>query len=155
MRFIFSLLIWSILLSSCGSVPCGPAELNFRIIGISNTETDTMIIRKLKKNSTEIVSRVEYNPSNPVQFVHFSDTAIMVAYPSDVLMRSNYDYEIEFPSANRTFRITDIKEMISYTNSHSIFSNTKEYCMNTISSCQIDGVLVTVLQFPNTLYLRK
>lgn len=114
-----------------------------------------MIIRKLKKNSTEIISRVEYNPSNPVQLVHFSDTAILVSYPSDLIMRSIYDYEFEFPAANRTFRITDINEMISYTKPRGIFSTTKEYCMNTISSCQIDGVLETVLQFPNTLYLRK
>lgn len=155
MRYLFSLLIVSLLLCSCGSVPCGSAELNFRIIGFSHSETDTMIIRKLKKNTTEVISRDEYNPSNPVQFVHFSDTAILVAYPSDVLMRSIYDYEIEFPSANRTFHITDINEYISYTQSRGIFSTTKEYCMNTIASCRIDGTLETVLQFPNTLYLRK
>lgn len=155
MRLLLTFLIGSLLLVSCGSTPCGPAELNFRLVGFSNSETDTMIVHQLKKNSNEVISRVEYNPSNPVRFEHINDTSILVAYQSDLLMRSNFDYQIEFPVANRSFLITGINEMISYSKSRGLFSNTKEYCMNTISNCRVDGMLQSVLQFPNTIYLRK
>lgn len=155
MRLILFSLLSGFLLTSCGNIPCGPAELDFRLIGFSAAECDTMIVRRLKKNSNEIISSVEYNPANPVRFVHFSDTAIMVAYPADLIMRSHFDYQLVFPAANRTFHITEITEVISYTQKRGLFSNTKEYCMNTISDCKIDGLLESRIQFANLIYLRK
>lgn len=158
MRY-FCLILLSILstalISSCGSYPCGPGELNFQLMGFTDHETDTIIIRRLKKNSQEIIGSTEYNPSNPVRFERIGDTLRLSAYPADILLKSTYDYEMIFPVAGRTFHIKAITEEVSYSKKKGLFGNTKEYCMNAITTCMVDGILNSTFKFPNTVYLTK
>jgi hypothetical protein len=150
---IFSFFI-ATAISSCGESPCAKGDLGYRLIGFSDAESDTIILRRLPKNSLVIKDSFVFNETNPIRFARFTDTLIMVAYASDVLLKSDYDYQVFFPGAGRLFSVTDIKEEQSYTKS-GLFNTSKVGCINPITSCKVDGQLINTITFPNTIYLRK
>jgi hypothetical protein len=140
---------------SCSEYPCTKGDLRFTLIGFSDTESDTIILRRFQKNSLVIKDSFSFTPLNPIRFARFGDTLTMTAYLSDALMQSDYDYQLFFPGAGRMFHITDIKEKQSYSNRSGLFSTTKEGCVNPITGCNVDGMTVSTNIFPNIIYLKK
>jgi len=151
---ILSFISFLVFLGACGDYPCTKAELNYRLIGFSDAESDTIILRRLQKNSLTVQDSFVFDPSNPIRFVRFGDTLFMVAYTSDALMQSDHDYQLYFPGAARTVHITDIMEKQSYGKNPGPFNSKKVGCVNEITSCKMDGQSA-ILFFPNGIYLNK
>lgn len=139
---------------SCGDYPCSKASLNYRLIGFSDAETDTIILRRMQKKSMIVKDSVVFDPSNGISFARFADTLIMAAYPGNALLESNYDYQLFFPGAARTIHVTEITEKQSDGASAGPFNSKKEGCVNEISSCKVDG-LPGGFFFSNGIYLKK
>lgn len=140
-----------LLFTSCGETPCANAELRIRLVNMSDTESDTLIMRRLQKNSMVVID--SFNFFNAIRFIRFGDTLIPQAYPYSLIMQSKYDYQLYFPGAARQFHITNINEVIS-THKKSGFTD-KTGCINPISGCRVDGTEVSAIQFPNSIYLKK
>jgi hypothetical protein len=127
------------LLISCGEHPCSKASLAYHLVGFSDAEADTIILRRLNKNSTVIKDSFVFNPSNPIRFNRSGNTLEMAAYPSHALLTSDHDYQLYFPRASRTVAVTEINEVQSY---GSKLENTN--CVNDITGCKIDNVSTPV-----------
>ena len=138
-------------LYSC-TCPCIKADLRFELIGFSDTEADTIIIRKFEKNNSFNLLKDTVLIDN-IQFARFGDTLFMTSYTSNVLLESFYDYELFFPQSQDNFRVAEIMEEASEQNC-GIFSANKVACVNQITSCKINN-LVTPVNFPNKMYVRK
>lgn len=138
---IFPILIASIFFNSCGEYPCAKADLRYGLIGFTNAESDTIIIRRFTKNSLVVKDSFFFDENNPIRFQRFADTLQMVAYTSDALLESNFDYQIFFPGAGKIFNIKDILETQSYGKGKSIFNTGGPSCINQIVSFNLDGVL--------------
>jgi hypothetical protein len=139
-----------VIFSSCGDYPCVKADLNYRLIGFSDPEIGTIILRRFQKNTFTIKDSFVFNASNPIRFERFGDTLFIAAATTDALMKSDYDYQMFFPGAGRLFSITEIKEEQSYGTKKG-----KVDCINQISSCKVDGQPINIINFPNTIYLKK
>lgn len=142
------------LLMACGDYPCAKASLTYRLIGFSDAETDTIVLRRLQKNSLVVKDSVVFDPSNGIAFERFVDTLIMVAYPGNALMESDHDYQVYFPGAGRTIHVTEIREEQSYGKKSGPFNTRKDLCGNEITSCKVDGLPAGFLFF-NSIYLKK
>jgi len=153
-RFYSILIPVLILLASCGQHPCAKGELRYRLVGFSDAEADTIVLRRLQKNTSFILDSFVFDETNPIRFARFTDTLIMTSYSSTALLQSDYDYQMYFPGAARFFNITNIEEEQLY-GTRSGFINTTAGCMNLIKGCTIDGTPVNAMVFPNTIYLRK
>jgi len=152
---ILFLMIAAIIFSSCGEYPCAKAELGYNLIGFSDAESDTIVIRRFQKNSAVIIDSILFNENNPVRFHRYGDTLVMAAFLSTALLQSDFDYQLFFPGAVRMFTITDINEVQSYGKNSGPFNTSKIGCGNQISGCKVDGQPVNTINFPNTIYLRK
>ncbi|HUR67538.1 MAG TPA: hypothetical protein VMZ03_14390 [Chitinophagaceae bacterium] len=151
--FILSLFFLPLLMG-CGDYPCAKASLNYRLIGFSDAESDTIILRRLSKNSVIIKDSFVFDPSNGIAFERFGDTLVMVAYPGNALMESDHDYQLFFPGAARTIHVTEIIEKLSYGKNPGPFNSKKNGCLNEITSCKVDGQ-PGIFFFANGIYLRK
>lgn len=143
-----------ILLASCGQHPCAKGDLRYRLIGFSDAEADTIVLRRLQKNTSSVQDSFIFNENNPIRFTRFTDTLIMTSYSSTALLQSDYDYQLYFPAAARVISITGIQEEQSYGTRSGLFGSTGG-CINIITGCIVDGVPVNAVVFPNTIYLRK
>jgi hypothetical protein len=153
--FTYLLILVTVTATSCGEYPCAKADLRYRLIGFSDVESDTIILRRLQKNNSVIKDSFVFNETNPIRFSRFGDTLIMVAYLSDALLQSDFDYQMFFPGPGRLFRITDINEVQSYGKNSGPFNTSKVGCGNVISGCKVDGQPANTTNFPNTIYLKK
>jgi len=149
---IFFLSVLLIAFPSCKECPCVPGSLRFDLIGFSDTEADTFIIKKFEANGnfniktdSFFIDHVRYRRSN--------DTLKLVAYPGTAVLEGRSDYEIFFPASNSLFRITEISEQKS-TQNCGLFSTTKVACVNPIRSFKMNGTLMNPYPF-NDFYLRK
>ena len=95
-----------------------------------------------------------FDENNPIRFQRLGDTLQMVAYSSDAILESNFDYQISLPGAGKTFSITDIIEPQSYGKNKSIFNGGGPACINQIVSYTLNGQIVTTTGFSRT-YLKK
>ena len=110
-RSIFYVLINILVLCSCGEYECSKAEARFLLIGFSNIETDTIMFRKYTK-STNFVSTLDtvlITPNNTSYYFN-GDTLQFTAFSSNILITSNFDYEISLPKARKTFKLAKITE---------------------------------------------
>lgn len=146
--FIISLLAFTSLLISCSDHPCSKADLSYRLIGFSDADADTIILRRFEKNSLVVKDSFIFDPANAIRFARFGDTLNMVAYPGNALMASDHDYQVFFPGAARTISVTAITEDQSYGHYK------KTQCVNEIKSVKVDG-LPGEFFFSNGIYLKK
>jgi hypothetical protein len=124
--------------------------LRYNLVGFSDAESDTFIIRRFTRNSSSIKDSIPQYDA--VRYNRSGDTLNMVAYLSDVLLQSDYDYQLFFPGANKTFALTEINE--DFQNGGGGFTgNGEPMCGNPIISCKVDGQNIP-LSF-STLYLTK
>lgn len=143
-----------ILICSCGEYPCGKADIPFALVGFSNAETDTIILKRFAKNNGILVDSFFFDESDPVRFSRKNDTLLMTAYPSTVLLQTDFDYQVNFPGAGKLFTITDITEQQRYGKKR-LFNNAQPFCGNSISSYAVNGVTTDLTGRQSIIYLSR
>lgn len=137
---------FSTIFVACKEYPCMKAELSFRLVGFSTAEADTIILRRLQLNSTQVLDSFVF--AHAINYYQFGDTLIPAAYPSLILMQSGYDYQLFFPGAGRIIPVAAIHE------NQSSGSSKNGQCVNKITGCTVDG-LPGKFFFFNGIYLEK
>ena len=151
--FIICLPVLLIGFLSCKECPCAPGQLKFDLIGFSDAEADTFIIRKFEPTGN-FTNKQDSFLIDQVGTVRFHDTLKVVAYPGTALLPGGFDYEIFFPASNNVFRITEINERMSTQRCGGLFATDKVGCANTITSFKLDGAIVNPWPF-NNFYIHK
>ncbi len=142
----FALLI----LFSC-NYPCAPSDgLQMELIGFTQLEADTILLKKFEKGSafTRAVDSLIID-SNVTRFRLSNDTLRITSTISTTNLLSKYDYMISIPSTNSLFYITEMKEP----QQEGRKSKYKIMCGNSIQSCKINGT-ETPIRF-DVVYLKK
>ncbi|WP_276501352.1 hypothetical protein [Terrimonas pollutisoli] len=145
-------MIITILSASCSDFPCAKASLQFGLVGFSDTEADTIIIKKFAKSNPAILE--DSMMIDHIGFKRTNDTLKMVAFPSTALLESTSDYELFFPQTGKLVRVTGIEEEQLYHKRKGLFSTTKEGCENHITAYRLDGEIKTVPEFNLTYFTR-
>ena len=135
MSWYFSTLltILTVIAASCGHYECSKAEMRFGLVGFSDAESDTIILRRFEKNGGGFVLKDTFLLSN-IWFQRNLDTLEMVGFPGSALLQSGYNYEIFFPAAPKLITVTDVKEEQLY-----IKPRGNAGCTNRIISYTLDG----------------
>jgi hypothetical protein len=107
MKWFFpkSLAILTVIIASCGEYACSKAEMQFGLVGFSDAESDTIILRRFEKNGSSSVLKDSFLLTN-IWFQRNLDTLKMVGFPGSALLQSNYNYEIFFPAASKLITVT-------------------------------------------------
>lgn len=136
---------------SCTNTDCISDELRFSLIGFTDIEADSILVRKFIKGG---------NFNMPVDtayldmgFQRSNDTLKVVNRVVNMQITTGFDYEMYFPTAMKTYRLTDIYEEKAE-QKKSIFRNTKEQCINPILSLKVNNNIVIHPHF-NLFYLHK
>jgi len=153
-RSNFRILVPILALASCGEYECLNAQFTFSLIGFSSIETDTIILRKYTKttNFLTALDTFRITPNN-TRYSFTGDTLRFTAYSSDILMRSDFDYEISLPKAGKTFKLAKITEE-KQSKKLSLF-NDKVACINPIRSYELNGQLTSEENVFGILFLKK
>lgn len=154
-QFIFFFLFCCLtVLTSCGKYPCSKAFIEYALIGFTDNEADTLILRRFNKTSPVIKDSIVFDSNNPIRFNRQAETLRMAAYTSDALLESTYDYQLFFPGAGKTFTITGITEIESF-KKNGLFNTNKTGCINPVSAYTLDGQMITAPPLFNVIYLSK
>lgn len=152
---IIALFIFAILFSSCGESPCAKTELRYALVGFSDSESDSIVLRRFTKNTFQLIDTFEFIEPTPLRFSRSNDTLKMAAIPGTALLESNYDYQIYFPKAGKLFTITVIVEEQLAEKKGGLFNTKKPMCLNRISSCKVNGQQISFSSFNEIIYLRR
>lgn len=136
--------------NSCGSYPCITGELQFGLIGFTDAEADTMIIRRFVINSSQQKDSFFINDN---AYTRYSDTLKIVASSSAVVLSPEYDYQIYFPGPDKLLKISNITE--EQQSIRKDIGCTKEGCMNRITGYTVNDVRVNIISGYNRTYFRK
>jgi hypothetical protein len=152
MKFIiFFTLMLVLSVTSCES-ECAIANLRFSLVGFSDSEADTIILRRFLKNNSS--TPMDTFAFKQIMFNRNNDTLEMAGIPVDSYFESNYNYEIFFPEGGKLFTISDIVED-KKTRNKSLFSCTKEYCSNAITGYTVNGQFSNSIIGWDLIYLKK
>ena len=143
------LLAGSLILHSCGEYPCGKAETVFGLVGFSDLESDSIIIRRFVKNSN-FSSQLDTAILFPIRFRRVHDTLELVAFTGEAVLKSEYDYQLFFPRIPKLVSISKLEEEQRYGKK----SGNKEYCMNRMISCQVNDQPRNIIDF-NPVYIPR
>lgn len=144
-------LVSCITLTSCSTYSCSKATLVFNLVGFSDTEADTIIIRRFEKNNS-ITAKDSFLVDH-ISFQRNRDTLRMGAFPSTATLESNFNYELFFPETGKLIRISDIHEEQSEKKT-GLFNTDKVGCENRLLSYKKDGQLIPVNEF-NYTYISR
>ena len=148
--FIFCISIIFLFFSSCYSYPCITGELRFGLIGFSDADADTMIIRRFEKKSIQQKDSFFINDN---VYKRYADTLKIVASTSAVVLSPEYDYHIYFPGPDILLNISNItEEKVSV---RKFIGGTKEGCINRITGYTINDVRVNIFSGYDRIYFRK
>lgn len=153
MKFILFLFIFFVLTVTSCEKQCIKALTAFSLIGFSDAEADTIILRKFSKEGS-FSQPLDTVLLEHIIFHRSDDTLSIVASPGFVTLLSNYNYEIFFPESATTFSITDIIED-QKTMTKGLFNCTKEACINSITGCTVNGQFTNSVDNQNLIYLKK
>ncbi len=142
-------LLISIFITSCSEHPCASPDLQYRLIGFSDADVDTIILRRFTKGTPNQIDSFVFDPGNPIRFNRFGDTLIMSSFLSTALIQSVNDYQFFFPGASKTITVTEINE--EKTNGR---RKGDLICVNPVTTCKIDGI-VSPVHFAFFIYLRR
>jgi len=149
LRLLF-LFAFVITLASCHNCVCAPSDgLRLGLITFDSTEVDTIITRKFQKGSnfSQLIDTLQWDRSR-VDFRKYTDTFQMVSWSGDILLRSQYDYQVFIPAANRTFYVSDINEPQRMDECRG-----KVMCVSMIVSARVNTATISI--GGDVLYLRK
>ena len=146
----FVILLSVVLLVSCQNCICIPSDgLRLGFVSFDSADVDTIIIRKFEKGNSfsHLVDTLQWDRSNLV-FSHQKDTFEIGIRVGDILLKSNYDYNVVIPAINRTFAISELNEPKQVGD-----CSGKVMCVNAILSARLDGVPTSIKN--GTLYVKK
>ena len=153
MKFIlFLTLILVLSVSSCEK-HCIKTKLRFGLVGFSDSEADTIILRRFNKIGSSFFLRDTFL-FKQLQFTRSNDTLDMAGIPIDSYLESNYKYEIAFPETGTLLTISDIledKEKMT----KGLFNCTKEACVNKINGYTVNGQFSSSIIGLDLIYLKK
>ena len=152
---IYFLIFLTVIIASCGEYPCAKTALHFSLIGFSDAESDTIILRRFTKNTSLLKDTFFFDEGNPLRFRRSNDTLNMAAISSTALLESSYDYQLFFPQAGKLFVITEIQEEQLYQKNTTIFNTKKVGCINKITSARLNGQLINFTGYNEPIYLRR
>lgn len=142
------LIVFTLLIASCDDYPCTKAELQFGLVGFSDTESDTIILRRFT-NGTSSTLKDTFLFAN-ISFQRSLDTLKMVGFPGSALLQSDNNYEIFFPATAELISVTDIVEEQLYMKPRG-----NVYCINSIISYTLNGQITTNIVPFNITYFTK
>lgn len=151
LRFV-ALLFLITSIASCKNCNCVPSDgLKLGLISFDSSEINTIVIKKFEKGSgfNHLVDTSFFDRGINI-FYPKNDTFEMAAYPGNMPLKSNFDYEIVITSANRTYQVTEINEPQVEGD-----CGGKVICVNEIVSCKLDGSFVSTDNLRQTIYLEK
>jgi len=136
------LLIVIIFLLSCTGYDCARAETRFGFVGFSGTEANPVIFRKFEKGRdfSVLIDTILITPAN-IGYSFSGDTLQFSGFTADLILKSDFDYEMVLPNAGRTFRLGKIRE--EFQSKKWSLSTTKEMCVNPIVGYELDGRMST------------
>ena len=146
---IFSIFFALTFFNSCTEYACTSGELIIGLKGFSDSEADTIIIRRFIKNTTSLK---DTSLVNHIGFRRNFDTLEIVAMPGIIFPTTEFDYEFYFPESGKLFKISNIIE--EQRSIKKKLGGTKEGCINNITSYTLNGQDVTTTGFSRT-YLKK
>lgn len=153
-RLIITLLLISFLymLNSCTTTPCFTGSFNFGLKGFTQAEADTILVRRFFRGSNfnNLTDSFLLTPGYRVQQDTLEITSLSVP---DSYMNAAYDYQLVFPGIPKTIRLTEIIEE-NREIKHSVFSNVKVGCENSITGMKADGVSLQTAGF-NKFYFSR
>lgn len=153
--FICFISLLTIIISACGEYPCAKTALRYSLIGFTDAETDTIILRRFTKNTSSLKDTFFFDEGNPLRFSRSNDTLRMAAISSTALLESSYDYQLFFPEGRKLFAITEIQEEQLYQKNTTIFNTKKAGCINKITSARLNGQLINFTGYTEPVYLRR
>lgn len=128
--------------------PCVNASALAALVGYSDAESDTVIIRRFARASgfasprdTVLLNRQHHH------FNRRGDTLLILE--STAAISSYFDYEFYLPVAQRVYRLNEIAEPQTSGRNH------KTQCINPILSYRVNGQIVSGEDYYNIFYLRK
>lgn len=146
---IYCISISLIFFNSCSEYPCTSGELYIGLKGFSDTEADTIIIRRFFRNTAQLKDTFLIDH---IGFRRNLDTLEIVATQGIIFPTTEFDYEFYIPEAGRLFKIFNIIE--EYRSIKKKLGGTKEGCVNNITGYTLDGMPVNTTGFSRT-YLKK
>ena len=138
-KLTIAVLIICSILSSCVKGHCGKATFTLGLIAFSNSESDTIILKRFIKSTNFSTEKDSiFIDTLNTQFLKYSDTTIVYYHSPEglQLLSDEYDYEIYFPKLNNFYRLTDITYTYQYQP-----SGEKISCYGKLDSYKIDGQL--------------
>lgn len=137
---------------SCTSTPCASGSFHFGLIGFTQAEADSILVRRYfpGSNFANMADSFMLQPGLRAQQDTLEITSLTI--PANFLS-AGYDYQLVFPAISKTIRLTGITEE-NREIKHSIFSNVKVGCENTITGMKADGVSLTPAGFNNFYFSR-
>lgn len=138
-------------MQSCVKTDCISDELRFSLIGFTDQEADSIFLRKFVKG--RIFTMPVDSAYLDIDFRRSNDTLNIARRLVNIQITADFDYEMYFPFSGKTYRLTEINEEKSE-QKKSVFKNTKELCINPITSLKIDNSITTPSYF-NHFYLHK
>jgi hypothetical protein len=136
---------------SCSDYSCTKATLIFGLTGFSDTEADTIVIRRFEKNDNITVK--DSFLIDHISFTRNNDTLKMGAFPSTAILETDFNYELFFPETGKLIRITDIQEE-QLEKKRGLFNTRKVGCENRITSYKKDGQISTSIEY-NLTYISR
>jgi hypothetical protein len=138
----------------CRTVKCSAVMLNMNLVGFQPSEMNSIVIRKyvandnfqVQKDMMTIFNLSALNPykSGDTTFLSLAGNGIM-----HFQLSTGFDYMIQLPGANRSYRISDIIE--SPREIQHCKDEDADFCENEIVSYKVEGITQTQHNF----YLRK
>lgn len=153
MKFILFLFIFFVLAVMSCEKQCIKAQTAFSLIGFSDAEADTIILRKFSKQGS-FAQPLDTVLLEHIIFHRSHDTLNIVASSGFVTLFSDYNYEIFFPGSAKLLTVTDIIENENTMN-RGLFSCKKDACSNTITGYTVNGQVSHAVSFGDLIYLKK
>ena len=138
-----------LLCSCCYDVGCNPGRLQPVFIAFSNSEIDTIVIRKFKVNSNfhNAIDSLYISNINSYFPYRQGDSLILESINNGVFTISQpFEFEVYIPGTGTTTRITEITETKS-TKRNCFISDGQHECYNDIISYKQNGLLQTTEYF--------
>ena len=155
MRILLFLQVFFIsilLIGSCDGTPCARGDLVFGLVGFSDQESDTIILRSFTKTNTgQVLRDTLLLNSERVVWRRSGDTLTFSSTNAEIFLESDYNYEIFLPDPGTLFTVTDIQEDF---NSQSTGCGKKDLCINPVTSYTLNGHPVAHDDY-KTFYLVK
>ena len=153
MRFILFLVIIFVLSVTSCEKPCTKAQPIFSLIGFTDTEADTIILRKFAKNGS--FSTPLDTALLDIRFNRSHDTLKAASFSGDAILFSDYNYQVFFPESSQLITITDIIENENTATEGLLSCTKKDACMNNISGYTINGQFKPMDNRFDLIYLKK